>query len=156
MTTGKVMIPFGNFSLLDPSVDQIPDAAWPNGLVAVQPPGLLNVVTATRDAEVQITLEALTGDPGHPDPKWEAVAEVSITTSGTLEIFTGDVVEEIQLIDLPAGPVRVRVHARNRVLPTYTAEGAIRPDEEFLLQVWSAPEAPETVLRQDSFGRNFQ
>lgn len=156
MATGKVMIPFGNFSLLDPSVDQIPDTGWPNGIVAVQPPGLLNVVTATRDAEVTITLEALPGDPGHPDPKWEAVAEVSITTNGTLEIFTGDVLEPINLTDLPAGPVRVRVHARDRVLPTYTAKGPIRPGEEFLIQVWSAPEAPEAVLRRDSFERNFQ
>lgn len=149
------MIPFGSFSVMDPSSDQIPDAEWPNGLVAVQP-GLLNVVAATRDAEVKITLEALAAEPGQPGPEWEAVVEVSMTTNGTLEIFTGDVVEEISLTDLPAGPLRARVHARNRVLPTYTPEGPIRPDEEFLIQVWSAPEAPETVLRQDSFGRSFQ
>ena len=158
-TSARAWILFGSFNLMDARFNQPMTATgWPNGLVAVEAPGRICIVTATRDAEVVITLEALEEAPGDADSKWEAGAEVSMTTSGALEIFTGDALDQpIGLTGLPAGSVRVRVHALNRVPPTYTAAGeAVRPTEEFLLQVWPAPERPESVLRTDSFGRDFQ
>jgi len=152
MPTATINTLEGSFTIEDPgsTFDLQNLGVWRNGIVQLQAPPVASVVCGTTDRPAEVTIEALDQVPAAPDSQWEAVAEVSlVAVTGRLRIreWASAPHPELEVSGLPIGSIRVRVSAQGR---------DTRERERFLIQAWPAPEAPDEVLRQDRFGRNFQ
>lgn len=132
-----------------------------NGLVAAlaEPgvpavPGQAAVVyTGTEFGDVSVAVEILQAAPDPQPAAWDEVVEISLRLAdGGFVMTVGEADEDDPLPDLPAGDLRLRVHARGRDAGYESGEG-----EEHLLQVWAAPSAPGTVLKtSDLTGRRWR
>ncbi|MGI8809035.1 MAG: hypothetical protein ACR2KK_14585 [Acidimicrobiales bacterium] len=152
MPTAAINTLAGSFYIEDPgsTIEKQDFGIWRNGIVQPQSPSAASVPCGTRDRPAEVTLEILGQPPGDPAPVWEAVAEVSlVSVSGRLWIrdWDGRLTPDLDIDGLPIGPIRLRVSAEGR---------DTQERERFLIQAWSAPEAPDDVLRQDRLAGDFQ
>jgi hypothetical protein len=124
--------------------------AGSNGLVvALAEPGIPAVpgqaaiiFTGTVFGDVTVTVDLLDTEPAPDLDAWAEVAEVSLYLAGGGFVTTvGEADEDDLLPGLPAGDVRLRVHARGRDAALEGNEG-----EEHLLQVWPAPPVAQRTL----------
>jgi hypothetical protein len=113
-----------------------------NGLVSVPQGGPAAVVCATEGGEISVTAELWDGAPALHADEWEDAAEVSLNWPTTTMHIGGDEVtplEETAALTLPSpGSYRLRVHGRHRDAGDVRNEGD--PVEEYLIQLWPAPE----------------
>ncbi|MBC6471159.1 hypothetical protein [Actinomadura alba] len=126
---------------------------YENSLVAVEP-GFAAVQTGIAQGDVRLTVEVHDQAPPVDLTGWEEAAEV------TLESATGQMVVAAVMAHTPDFPVltphgpghyRVRVHARGR--DTAVDAVVFEPVEDYLIQVWPAPTAPQIIYKQtDEYG----
>lgn len=112
--------------------------------------GFVVISTVRKFGTTPLTLHVVAGEPDPPSEHWQHVAEVSLGGDGPLEILSwpGDQ-EPRSRHEIPAGPVRLRVHWGG-LIPGLR-EGLDEQgdsDEHLALVVWSAPIAPFGVLRE--------
>lgn len=134
--------------------DYIPPADT-NGLV-VTAPGIAFIYTGIHTGNVTIQGEVYSQAPALDLDSWEEVVEVSLeaTTEGRV-IACGlgsDGPEELPVFS-PQGPghYRIRVHARGR--DTAVDMTPLEPVEDYLIQSWPAPPAPDVAHKHtDAYG----
>jgi len=159
VVTGTITATYGQYFLR--SFDYVDVSAWSytgsNGLVAsLIPPGVLAnpgevavILTGTESGDVRVAVEILDESPTSiPMEDWSEIVEVSLEISGDGAFVTtvDELDEDDPLPDLPAGAIRLRVHARGRD-EAYNAVEDPAPVEEHLLQVWPAAPQPENVIK---------
>jgi hypothetical protein len=111
--------------------------------------GFVVVSTFRKFGTTSLSVDVLPGEPGPPAEEWQHVAEVGLDGDGPLEVLSWDDAGPRSRHELPAGPVRLRVHWGGLVpgLPEgMESQGA--SDEHLALVVWPAPPAPFAVLRE--------
>lgn len=163
--TAPVWVHYRQFYVSDPDLgtDEVPDvSAAANGLIAVQTDGAC-LVTGLHTGPVEVTVTTHSAEPALLVDPWAEVVEVPFTsTTGTALVASW---EDGEVDDLPnlafagEGSYRFRVHARGR--DQGRAADSLGPDEEpveyYLIQVWTAPPAPEKVIRQtDQVGADWR
>ena len=138
---------------------------------AALPPAVTGLVDGGRDCvvvhtgihtgAVTVTVETLDAPPPAVDRNWEEVAEVTLHASrGRVRIGTvlgTGVPDALSDVLTPGGPgdYRVRVHARGR--DTDIDGTALTPFEDYAIQLWPAPPAPETVYKAtDRYGTELR
>jgi hypothetical protein len=125
-----------------------------NGLIAVFPGGAF-VFCGTLFGPVGVTVEPLGTAPRVDLDGWDAVVEVSLTTTKVGRVEVAPWAWDDPAPDLPVltpqgpGTYRMRVHARGREQGWEQQEVEGVPIEHHLIQVWPAPDAPETIYRRD-------
>ena len=121
-----------------------------NGLVGAAPgDGLyLNLARRSGGSPVRITLED--DAPGPADDPWEDVVEVSVTVPPGSDARWSTWANETRgTLDLAPGTYRVRVSARGRDAGR-AGELVDGPVDEYLLQLWEAPDEVDAVIRSTS------
>lgn len=127
-----------------------PRAGQTNGLCGAAVPGALAMVTGLHTGAVPVRVEALEVAPPLDD-SWEDVVEVSFHAPDRSLMLSA--FEEAHQLTLPlAGDLRARWSARGMEA---AREADTRLDDEpaleaYLLQLWPAAPAPDTVLRESS------
>jgi hypothetical protein len=116
--------------------------------------------TGVHSGQVKLMIQVRDGQPLRIDWGWDEVVEV------TLHASVGDVnVASIMGIGMPPsyprltpqgpGDYRIRVHARGR--DTDIDGTAFEPFEEYLIQLWPAPSAPEKIYKAtDRYGEQLR
>jgi hypothetical protein len=126
----------------DVSAETYQDHLWSDG-------GFVVISTVRKFGTTPLSVDVVPEEPGAPDDHWQHVAEVSLDGDGPLEVLSwpGDV-EPRSLHQIPAGPVRLRVHwgGLEPGLPEGMSVQGVS-DEHVALMVWSAPIAPFAVVR---------
>lgn len=152
---GTIGVHYGFVSLAPEDV--YPDLHDPrrgqrNGMIGAAVPGELSMITGTHTGAVRFTVRWLEHEPGEPEPQWEDVVEVSfVPTERTLVLSA---FEEFYDLELPAdGSLRVRYSAR--AMDAGHSDMADNPPDEYLLELWPAPPAPEEILRETSASASY-
>jgi len=136
------------FFLADDGVRPPPLFHYDNSLVALEP-GFAAINTGIAQGDVRLTVEIHQHAPPVDLDDWEDAVEV------TVEATQGHMVVAAVMADAPALPTltphgpgyyRARVHARGR--DTAVDHVVFEPVEDYLIQVWPAPAAPQTELKQ--------
>lgn len=125
-----------------------PDA--PNGLVVGGDSGFVAVRTGIHTGCVRVNVQALHDEPPVAHDNWEDVAETSVAVGdpATLMVTSEDASNADSFPNLSAagpGTYRVRVHARGRMLDYDGSESRSR--EEYLIQVWPAAPADDSIVK---------
>lgn len=129
---------------------------FPNGLVAAGP-GFAQIYTAIKAGPVVVRVKALDRRPAEIDTPWvddwEDIVEISVEAfEGQLRAVeqyegTNERPSSVLTIHGP-GWYRLRVHAMGRDLhPDHYVQ---YPTENYLLQMWPAPQAADTEHRAQS------
>lgn len=124
-----------------------------NGLCDASTPGVLRLMTASHSGEVRFSVDLFDSEPDVPDD-YEDIVEVSFVPESarcSLQGFWGD---ELGAVELTEAEYRIRYCGRN-LDQAHTYEIDAEYDEyvaldEYLLQIWPAPAAPDLVLREVS------
>ena len=121
-----------------------------NGLCGVPGPGSVSMPTGLHTGHAPLRIE-LHGDEPAVDPAWEEIVEVSFTpVDGQLALMSFDDGADLEVPAL--GPLRVRYCASRM-------DEAARQDtildgeptiDRYLVQLWPAAHAPDTVVRVTS------
>jgi len=121
-----------------------------NGLCGARVPGQLAMVTGLHTGEVPFRVE-WSPDPPPVDDVWEDIVEVPYVVAAT-DLSLQSFESSFDLTVPETGPHRARYSVAGmdagRDLDT-TDEGESAPDQ-YLLQLWPAAEAPDSVVRQTS------
>ncbi len=119
------------------------DRLWTDGAFVV-------ISTVRKFGTTPISVDVGAGPPGPPDDKWQHVVEVSLEAGGRLEILSwSDDREPLAIPDVPAGPVRLRVHWAGLVPGRFEGlDDDGNSDEHIAFVVWPAPVASPSVLRE--------
>lgn len=124
-----------------------------NGLITAAPEGgaIVHTGIATGDVAVSVELRDEAAPPGVPSwREWEEIAEITVQApTGQLRVWAlmADAPGLPLLTTHGAGPYRVRVHARGRDI-AYDLALIDEIVEDYLIQVWPAPPAPELIHKQ--------
>ncbi|WP_433788636.1 hypothetical protein [Actinoplanes sp. CA-252034] len=132
---------------------------WPNeepkdsnGLVAAYTAGAA-VFTGIHSGKISVVVSALDTAPAQADlsRQWEEIVELSVAaSSGHLVVRSFDHEPRLPLLSTSGpGRYRARVHAQGR--DTDIDGTASRPVEFYLIQVWPAAFAEETIHRQTDY-----
>ncbi len=144
--SGIVDVAYAQFYLHDRAYRPTVTLGSLAGLVTVRPCELV-LVTGTQYGPVGCTVAVSGGDPGALLDDYEDVEEVTFASpTGVISLVEWGVERpRAPDIDLLAGSgaYRVRYHARNMDLVDARVD-------EFLLQIWPAPEAPRARLKMTS------
>jgi hypothetical protein len=132
----------GEASMPDVSLETYERRLWSDG-------GFVVVSTFRKFGTTPVTVDVVGNEPGTPAEHWQHVAEVSLDGDGPLEVLSWDDAGPRSRHELPAGPVRLRVHWGGLVpgLPEGMERQGVS-DEHLALVVWPAPSAPFAVLRE--------
>jgi hypothetical protein len=132
----------GEASMPDVSLATYERRLWSDG-------GFVVVSTFRKFGTTPVTVDVVADEPGTPAEHWQHVAEVSLDGDGPLEVLSWDDAGPRSRHELPAGPVRLRVHWGGLVpgLPEGMERQGVS-DEHLALVVWPAPSAPFAVLRE--------
>jgi hypothetical protein len=111
--------------------------------------GFVYVGSGRHFGDVTVRVVVLDREPGPPPEDWQHVAEVSLVSSGVLEV-SGCLSEEPEgAIRVPAGPIRLRAGWEGVVPFEYTDEFLdAASTERVILQVWPAELAGKAVQRR--------
>jgi hypothetical protein len=149
VASGHGVVPVSHhlFFLTDGSNVPVAPLTTANGLVDVQP-GAAVIRTGIHSGVVRLTVEARSRPPQDvPTGDWEAIVEVSLDApAGRMAVsaLMDDVTDPFPpLTQAGPGSYRARVHARGR--DTDIDSTAFEPVEDYLIQVWPAPPAPQHV-----------
>ncbi|WP_331737206.1 hypothetical protein OG520_44310 (plasmid) [Streptomyces sp. NBC_00984] len=164
----RVQVSHHQYVLLDTDAEEpdqdIDDRLAGNGLVYTnQASTYATVLTGTSYGDVDVVFDVIAGEPPLNCEGWDEVVEVSLCfpSEGPL---VGDPLSE-DLVEVPLlgeeGEYqwwRFRIHARGRDAASETgdihAEEGDTVLEQHLVQIWAAPQAPETRHRlTDEVGR---
>ncbi|MBO0814889.1 MAG: hypothetical protein J2P30_07035 [Actinobacteria bacterium] len=156
--TGIVRAGYHAFWLADVAVVPEPFIGCGNGLVLTQP-GIAIICTGISTGKVAVSVEVRNDPPEIVETAdWEEVVEVSIeaSTGRVTVVSPGFRRPDLPLIT-PDGPghYRARVHAfgRDAAIDLAPFESA----EDYLIVIWPAPPAPETVYKQvDRYGADLR
>ena len=125
-----------------------------NGLAGASSGQGLYLNLAPRSGGSPVRIELCESEPAL-DPEWEDVVEVSITIPDDAEprwsTWAG---EDSGPLAIPPGTYRVRVNARGRDAG-HAGEFAEESVDFYLPQFWSAPAAPDEVLRRTSADADY-
>ncbi len=152
LSTGVLYVTDSAFWITEPTSEVVQGAgSGGNGLIWVGH-GSATIATGVNYGPVKVTADAQAHEPTLDTGEWDEVVEVSIhfeTSEADLESLGGAVEDEPEEMPLSAaGPgwYRLRVHARGRDQGAEATDVDIDQDpvEEYLIQSWPAPEAPET------------
>jgi len=127
--------------------DQVSDLAYETKLEARA--GFVYLGTARRYGTTRLRIEVHDSEPAEPDVRWQHVAEVSLATSGVLEIHDWGADEPAMSVSVPAGPIRLRASWTGLVAGR-GGEGLDQDgtsDERLMLQIWTALPADPAVRR---------
>jgi len=125
-------------------------AGQANGLAGAATPGGVFLITGLHTGHVPITVELHDRAPAL-DEKWEEIVEVSFRPLGQMSLteWAGQASYEL---DIEQVDLRVRYCALGM---DEAGDQDTRLDDEpgydrYLLQLWPAPQAPDTVVKQTS------
>ncbi|MGW7003667.1 hypothetical protein ACWGCW_12760 [Streptomyces sp. NPDC054933] len=151
LSTGLLYVTDSAFWITEPTSEVFQGAGvGGNGLVWVGH-GSATIVTGVNYGPVKVTVDAQSHEPTLEMREWDEVVEVSVhfdTDEADLESLGGAVEDEPEEMPVSAaGPgwYRLRVHARGRDQGAETIDLDIDDDpvEDYLIQSWPAPQAPE-------------
>ncbi len=164
VTVGRINVTYGQYFISGWGLDSTqwrPERS--NGFVeALMSPGLpavpgdfAVVLTGTNSGYVRITWDVRTAEPSGVDlSAWDEVVEISLRVGneGTGISTVDDLDGDDEFPALPAGDMRLRLHARGRDAASAVFVGD-EPVEEHLIIAWPDAAGPERVLKHsDSFG----
>ncbi|WP_191279590.1 hypothetical protein [Nocardioides flavus (ex Wang et al. 2016)] len=133
----------GDAAMPDVSLETYERRLWTDGRFVV-------VSTFRKYGTTPVSVDVVAEEPPGPGEEWQHIAEVSLEGSEPLEVLSWEVDEGPRsLHEVPAGPLRLRVHWGGLVagLPEgMTSQG--RSEEHLALVVWPAPTAPFVALRE--------
>ncbi|MBE8524855.1 hypothetical protein ILP97_46525 [Amycolatopsis sp. H6(2020)] len=129
---------------------------YDNGLVSATPADphtCAVIVTGIYDGDVHVTAETWRHRPPVPDlGQWQDVIEISVAwPGGRMQVIGADVDPPSRAVfgdAQPPGGYRMRVAGRNR--DDGEARTADLPPEQYLVQVWPGPPAPDRVFKATS------
>ncbi|MFI2429803.1 hypothetical protein ACH5A7_38030 [Streptomyces sp. NPDC018955] len=156
---GLVPVQYHQFDISDEDGPAGPDLDRShNGLVRVAD-GAITVMTGIHTGDVDVTVTLHDTRPEPDTNGWQEIVEVSAhSASGDLMVrgIMDDLDEELPVLSFNGpGDYRLRVHARGRDTAVDLAPDEVT--EWYLIQAWSAPAQPVTVLRQsDSYGASVR
>jgi hypothetical protein len=106
--------------------------------------GLVNILTPSQyNPEARLRLELGSGEPPVETAEWEHVVEVPLPTpSGTIVFEASGGGRQIETT-IPPDLYRARISCRGYRLGVGEIEGT----EEYLVQLWPAPEAPPKLVK---------
>lgn len=139
---GAVAVDYAQFALRDRAYRPILTLGSLAGLVTVRPCELV-LVTGTQVGRVGCTVVVAGHDPGAGLDAYEDVEEASFASpTGVVSLVEPGADRHTTEIDLGAGAgtYRVRYHARGMDEAADADEDAVV--DEYLLQIWPAPESP--------------
>lgn len=146
---GTIDVHYGFARLQERAADsaELDMAGQANGLCGAKTSGQLVFLTGLHTGDIHFAVEWLEREPAL-DEWWEDVIEASI------DIPRGEIVlatfEDCRDVPLPAhGSHRARLHASGLDEARALSWADLGPDR-YLLQLWPAPAAPDTVIRQTS------
>ena len=146
------------FLLVEDGERPLTPPGYANTLIAVAP-GYATVATGIAMGDVRLTVEVRQDPPPVDVADWEEAAEVTLESpTGRMRIATaddGDPTPPFPVLT-PNGPgyYRIRVHARGR--DNAIDQTADEPVEDYLVQVWPAPPAPQKIYKQtDRYGAQW-
>ena len=120
-------------------------AGQTNGLCGAAQPQRLFLMTATHTGKVNFTVELHT-EPPALNPEWDEIVEASITI-GSEPIYLFEWAHENAYeLPIPPGVYRVRYNVKGM---EFDADPG-RPEEQYCLQFWPAPEMPDQILKVTS------
>ncbi|WP_255950829.1 hypothetical protein [Streptomyces odontomachi] len=125
-----------------------------DGLVEVDPDGdAARILTGQEIGEIHVTAQLWDGPPPLPDDldAWQDISEVSAAWRSAFLDFgtTGTAENPAERLSLPGpGDYRLRVHGRHR--DDGDPRDTDQPVEEYLIQLWPAPQAEAHVIRSTS------
>jgi hypothetical protein len=145
----------------DGMMPELPFSFPKNGLILAQP-GVAIIITGVHSGKVSVSVEVHNHRPEELNTSdWEEVVEVSVEAIDGRMMVTGGPTTGGPADDLPVltpagpGPYRVRLHARGR--DTAVDLVAFEPVEDYLVAIWPARPAPETVHKQtDRYGASLR
>jgi hypothetical protein len=123
--------------------DQISDLDAEAHLAAVG--GFVYIGTCCQSGMVPVRLEVHDGMPARPEPDWQHVVEVSLTTSGAVEVRGLDDEPSVKM-SVPPGPIRLRA-LWTGIDPEARDEDGGNLTERLTFQLWPAALAERVVLR---------
>lgn len=145
----EVYVEHHMFYLLDEGAVVHPPSWSPNGVI-VSEPGVAVIFTGVSSGYVNVVIETLRHTPPSSDTHlWDEIIEHSVVApTGYLRVMPmdGDVPDLPVLTPDGPGEYRLRVHARGRDIAPDDA--VLEPVEDYLIQVWSAPAAADTIHQQ--------
>jgi hypothetical protein len=103
----------GGFLPGAPATDA-PDAWGANGLIGMPARSYATIVTGTRYGPVRLTVETHDSPPPVDLDAWTDIVEVTFEVVSGVVLVTDWNGEPVQELDVPVGPIRVRVHVRGR------------------------------------------
>jgi hypothetical protein len=111
--------------------------------------GFIYVGSGRHFGNVRVRILVLDHEPGPPPAHWQHTAEVSVVSTGELEVYGWWSQGPAATVHVPAGPLRLRVGWEGVVPFEYTDEFWDSPStEQVTVQVWPAPLARKVVLRR--------
>jgi hypothetical protein len=153
-TGNTAQVHYGHLYLVDgesdlPTFDLLDVASV--GLVGAEP-GAAIMVTGLHTGTVGFNVSVDDHDPGPDLDAYEDIVEISFESrDGTASLVGWAGEYSRDLPPLPGGPgiYRVRYHARGMDAAAATQDSDV-PIDEYLLQIWPAPQSPETTLKRTS------
>lgn len=152
--TGTVEVQYGQVYIeLDGSFDGEMDKCFRgqnNGLCGAQMPATLFLMTGLHTGVVGMNIHLFDADPGI-DESWEEIVEVSLEASrGKITLLEWAADQGVTMI-VPAGSYRARYQGRAmqtaNELDTNVED---TPVDTYRLDLWSAPPAPDLIVKQTS------
>ncbi|WP_157803870.1 hypothetical protein [Luteimicrobium subarcticum] len=126
-------------------------AGQANGLVGAADPDGVYINIARRSGGSPVRIVLLDTPPGDPDASWDDVVEVSTVVPVGVDVrwqtWAGEDWGRLEAI-VP-GQYRVRVNARGRDAGS-DGEFAAGAVDWYLIELWSAPPAPDVIVRTGS------
>lgn len=156
---GVVPVAYHLFFLAEANTDPTPSISTANGLVDIQP-GMVIIFTGIHTGDARLTVEARNGPPTEVSAEaWDEIVEVSFDASiGRMAVSAlgDDVTDPFPILThVGAGSYRARVHARGR--DTDIDGTVFEPVEDYLIQIWPAPPAPQRIYKQtDRYGAELR
>jgi hypothetical protein len=136
-----------------------PPYSWhENGLIVVQS-GVSVINTGIHTGNVHVSVSLHDQPPPVDVEEWEEVVEVSLSSQlGEVRVcgMGGGLPEGLPVLTYDgSGDYRIRVHAKGR--DTAVDMSTMDPVEDYLISVWKAPRAPQTVHRAtDQYGATLR
>lgn len=122
-----------------------------NGLVGAADPGGVYVNLGRRSGGSRLRLELLDIEPHLPPSRYEDVVEVSTVVPGGAEVqwmsWAGETSGRIESVEPGEYRLRVSAQGRDAGRDGEFTEGVV---DEYLLELWPSPMAPDKVLRVGS------
>jgi hypothetical protein len=125
--------------------DQFEDSDYLAGLGVLD--GLVWVGSARHFGEVTVSVMVLDAEPTTLPDACQHAVEVSLTSTGTLEVYSWGELEPAASLPVPVGPVRLRACWQGMVFPFEYVDD-FPATESVMFQVWQAPLADRTILRR--------